>query len=73
LPSDGVLVEASLQHEAKATAHGVRPFVVLLKQRRQLVRGDIHSVQIGPVVRDSPTLQRLLVLSRMKGDRWQVR
>jgi retron-type reverse transcriptase len=28
-------VEASLQHEAKATAHSVRTFVVLLKQRRR--------------------------------------
>jgi hypothetical protein len=66
-------VEASLQHEAMATAHGVRTFFVLLKQRRQFVKSDIHSVQIGPVVGDSPTLQRLLVLSRMEGDRWQVR
>jgi hypothetical protein len=32
----GILVEASLQHEAKATAHGVRTFVVLLRQRRRV-------------------------------------
>src|SRR4051794_23618284 len=36
-PCDGVLVEASLQHEGKATANGRREFVVLLKQRRTLV------------------------------------
>jgi hypothetical protein len=36
LPFDGVLVEASLQHEAMATAHGVRTFFVLLKQRRRV-------------------------------------
>ena len=33
LACDGVLVEASLQHEPKATAHGARTFVILLKQR----------------------------------------
>lgn len=32
LARDGVLVEALLQDEAKATPHGVRTFVVLLKQ-----------------------------------------
>jgi hypothetical protein len=35
LPCDGVLVEASPPHEAMATAHGVRDFVVLLKLRRR--------------------------------------
>lgn len=34
--------KASLQHEAKATAHGVRPSVVLLKQRR---RASFHGAQ----------------------------
>ena len=30
-------METSLQHEAKATAHGVRTFVVLLKQCRRVL------------------------------------
>jgi hypothetical protein len=66
-------VEASLQHEAKATAHGVRTLFVQLKHRHRFVRSDIHSTQAGPVVRDSPTLRRLKVLSRTEGERWQVR
>jgi len=65
-------VEASLQHEAKATAHSVRLVFVLLKQRRLLVRRDIHRMHTGPVARDSPTVQRFLMLSRMEGERWQV-
>jgi hypothetical protein len=65
-------VEASLQHEAKATAKCVLTLVVLHKQRRRCVYGDIHVVQTGPVVRDSPNLHRDLVLSGMEGDRWQV-
>ena len=69
---DGALVEASLPNEAKASANSVRLIVVLLKQRRRIIRIDIHRKQAGPVVRDSPTLQRLQVLSRMKGERWQV-
>jgi formate hydrogenlyase transcriptional activator len=36
-------VEASLPHEAMATAHGVRDFVVLLKQRRRM-RKQITSI-----------------------------
>src|SRR5579862_5016147 len=72
-PCDGVLVETSLQQEAKATANGRRELVVLLKQRRTFVCCDIHSEQTGPVLRDSPNLQRRQVLSRTEGDRWQVR
>jgi hypothetical protein len=51
-------VEASLQHEAKAYANGVTTFVLLLKLSRQFVISDIRYMQTGPVVRDSPILQR---------------
>jgi hypothetical protein len=66
------LVEASLHHEAKANANSLRSFFVMLKHRPRSAGSDIHSMQLGPVVRDSPTLQRLQVLSRIKGERWQV-
>jgi hypothetical protein len=66
-------VEASLQQEAKATASGFLTFVGMHKQRRRVSGSDIHSLQAGPVVRDSPLLQRHSVLSRMEGDRWQIR
>jgi hypothetical protein len=65
-------VEASLQHEAKALAHSVRRHFVLLKHRQRIVFCDIHGMQTGPVVRDSPQLQRLQVLSRIEGERWQL-
>jgi len=39
-PKDGALVEASLQHKAKATAHSGATYVVLLKHRRRLIHTD---------------------------------
>ena len=47
---DGVLVEASLQHEAKATAHSVRSCFVLLKQSRSEVpRFDMLALEDNPL------------------------
>ena len=45
---DGVLVEASLQHEAKAIAHSLRTFFVLLKQRRRVLLPNAESERAQP-------------------------
>jgi len=50
-------VEASLQHEAKATAHGVRDLVVLLKQPRSVCCG-----------KNCPDAVKFLILWRPRRD-----
>jgi hypothetical protein len=60
VPFDGVLVEASLQHEAKATAKCVPTLVVLHKQRRHEARhltpppGDVDFTVGVPLVMPGP-------------------